>query len=85
VPYRRQRAPSQFIEDPGRHRGMLVVLERRAGEVVAPDPPGARRWRCRITGRSHECGLLHPCRRILVLAHAAKQDGIQADTLAQGR
>ena len=78
-------SPSQLVEDPGRHRGMLVVLERRAGEVRAPDPPGARGQRGHITGRSHERGLLHPCGRVLVLAHAGKQDGIQADKLAQGR
>jgi hypothetical protein len=64
---------------------MVVALERRADEVLAPDPPGARGQGRGLTERHQERGVLHPRGPVLMLAHAAKQDGIQADELTQRR
>jgi hypothetical protein len=74
----------QLVEDSG-HHGLVVLRERRAGEVLAPGPPGTRAWRCRLAGRGHERGRQHPGGLVLVFAHAAEQDRVEADELAQGR
>jgi hypothetical protein len=63
------RPHGQLVEDLGQH-GLVVPPERRAGEVLAPGPPGTRAWRCRLAGRGHERGRQHPGGLVLVLARS---------------